>query len=94
MESCLIGMPESFGPVQVDDIRKDLLSEFTERRYKESDDLSQAENLQVYLRVRPNTVTESNSGESQVPFVSFFPPYSLCVYMYIFHLFMFSHACY
>lgn len=84
MESCLAGMPENFGPVEVDDIRKDLLSEFTERRYKESDDLSQAENLQVYLRVRPNTVTESNSGESQVPFVSFFfSLLSVCQLIYL-----------
>lgn len=80
MESCLAGMPENFGPVEVDDIRKDLLNEFTERRCKESDDLSQAENLQVYLRVRPNTVTESNSGESQVCHIClfFFSLLSVC----------------
>lgn len=71
MESCLAGIPQRFGPVEVDDIRKDLLSEFTERHLKESDVLSQAENLQVYLRVRPNSVTESNNGEPQVLFVSF-----------------------
>lgn len=71
MESCLAGMPEKSGPVEVDDIRKDLLSEFTERQPKESDVLSQTENLQVYLRVRPNTITESNNEESQVLFVSF-----------------------
>lgn len=76
MESCLAGMPEKIGPVAVDDIRKDLLSEFTARQPKESDVLSQVENLQVYLRVRPNTVPESNNGESQVLFVFFFS-YSL-----------------
>lgn len=80
MHSCLGGMPEKSGPVEVDDIRKDLLSEFTERQPKESDVLSQVENLQVYLRVRPNTVTESNNGESQVLFFSLFLSYSVTKY--------------
>lgn len=84
MQSCLGGMPEKSGPVEVDDIRKDLLSEFTERQPKESDVLSQVENLQVYLRVRPNTVTESNNGESQVLFFSFFV---LLCYEILVHLF-------
>lgn len=29
MESCLAGKPERVGPVEVDDIRRDLLEEFT-----------------------------------------------------------------
>lgn len=37
----------------------------------QDDDLSRSENLQVYLRVRPMTVTESNNGESQVCFSLF-----------------------
>ncbi|TNN03421.1 hypothetical protein fugu_000450 [Takifugu bimaculatus] len=64
MESCLAGMPERIGPVEVDDIRKDLLREFTALPVQE-DVLSQSENLQVYLRVRPMTVSETKNGESQ-----------------------------
>lgn len=81
MESCLAGMPEKCGPVEVDDIRKDLLSEFTDRP-KESDVLSQTENLQVYLRVRPNTATESSHGESQVLSLSLL---NLHMFIYLLH---------
>lgn len=35
------------------------------------DDEDHSENLQVYLRVRPLTLTESNNGESQVCFALF-----------------------
>ncbi|XP_069373606.1 kinesin-like protein KIF20A [Paralichthys olivaceus] len=64
MESCLAWKPERVGPVEVDDIRRDLLGEFAALPTKESVQ-SQAENLQVYLRVRPFTATESDNGESQ-----------------------------
>lgn len=94
MESCLAGKPERVGPVEVDDIRRDLLGEFAAlpaqvglpvwadlRRMllvslegvtdvmlfcQQDGDQSQSENLQVYLRVRPFTVAENDSGESQV----------------------------
>lgn len=90
-------MPERIGPVEVDDIRKDLLREFTALPVQVSlilyslsnvicahnirgvsvgsvqeDVLSQSENLQVYLRVRPMTVSERKNGESQVSSSIFF----------------------
>ncbi|XP_022599000.1 kinesin-like protein KIF20A [Seriola dumerili] len=64
MESCLAGKPERVGPVEVDDIRRDLLGEFDAAPAQDSAQ-SQSENLQVYLRVRPFTVVESGNGESQ-----------------------------
>ncbi|KAM4525829.1 uncharacterized protein V3H82_000310 isoform 2-T3 [Fundulus diaphanus] len=63
MESCLTGIPKRVGPVEVEDIKKNLLGELdalTARNVQ-----SQTENLQVYLRVRPFIAAESNSGESQ-----------------------------
>ncbi|XP_039992224.1 kinesin-like protein KIF20A [Xiphias gladius] len=64
MESCLAGKPERVGPVEVDDIRRDLLGEFAALPAQDSVQ-SQSENLQVYLRVRPFTSVESDNGESQ-----------------------------
>ncbi|XP_070783499.1 kinesin-like protein KIF20A [Enoplosus armatus] len=64
MESCLAGKPERVGPVQVDDIRRDLLGEFAALPAQDSVQ-SQSENLQVYLRVRPFTAAESDNGGSQ-----------------------------
>ncbi|XP_023262141.1 kinesin-like protein KIF20B [Seriola lalandi dorsalis] len=64
MESCLAGKPERVGPVEVDDIRRDLLGDFDAAPAQDSAQ-SQSENLQVYLRVRPFTVVESGNGESQ-----------------------------
>ncbi|XP_034535111.1 kinesin-like protein KIF20A [Notolabrus celidotus] len=64
MESCLGGKPERVGPVEVDDIRKDLLGEFAALPAQDSDQ-SQSENLQVYLRVRPFTAAESDHEGSQ-----------------------------
>ncbi|XP_028264530.1 kinesin-like protein KIF20B isoform X2 [Parambassis ranga] len=62
MESCLAGKPERVGPVEVGDIKRDLLGEFAA---VQDTGPSQAENLQVYLRVRPFTAAESDNGESQ-----------------------------
>ncbi|XP_038591640.1 LOW QUALITY PROTEIN: kinesin-like protein KIF20A [Micropterus salmoides] len=64
MESCLAGKPERVGPVEVDDIRRDLLGEFSALPAQDSVQ-SQTENLQVYLRVRPFTAAESDNGGSQ-----------------------------
>ncbi|XP_034721750.1 kinesin-like protein KIF20A, partial [Etheostoma cragini] len=61
MESCY-GKPERVGPVVVDDIKRDLLGEFTALP---AQDNVQAENLQVFLRVRPFTAAENDSGEPQ-----------------------------
>ncbi|KAM7370279.1 hypothetical protein PAMP_009842 [Pampus punctatissimus] len=63
MESCLAGQPDRVGPVEVDDIRRDLLGDFSDLPAQDSA-ASQVENLQVYLRIRPFTAAESDSGES------------------------------
>ncbi|XP_029985239.1 kinesin-like protein KIF20B [Sphaeramia orbicularis] len=64
MESSLVGKPERVGPVQVEDIKRDLLSDFTALDAQPSAQC-ESENLQVFLRVRPFTSAESDSGESQ-----------------------------
>uniref|UniRef100_A0A087XLK3 Kinesin-like protein n=1 Tax=Poecilia formosa TaxID=48698 RepID=A0A087XLK3_POEFO len=58
MESCFTGIPKRVGPVEVEDIKRNLLGELEAVE-------PQTENLHVYLRVRPFTATESDSGESQ-----------------------------
>ncbi|KAJ0060557.1 hypothetical protein NL108_016032, partial [Boleophthalmus pectinirostris] len=60
MEWSLVGRPERVGPVEVEDIRKDLLRDFTALPTK-----VQSENLQVFLRIRPFTSAESDSGDTQ-----------------------------
>ncbi|AWP18218.1 putative kinesin-like protein KIF20B-like [Scophthalmus maximus] len=62
MESCFAGKPDRVGPVMVDDIRRDLQGDFDAFP---AQDVVPSENLQVYLRVRPFTLTESDGGESQ-----------------------------
>ncbi|KAM6964716.1 uncharacterized protein kif20bb [Tautogolabrus adspersus] len=64
MESCFAGKPERVGPVEVDDIRKDLFGEFAALPAQDTVP-SQSENLQVYLRVRPFTAAESDNEGSQ-----------------------------
>ncbi|XP_031600864.1 kinesin-like protein KIF20A isoform X3 [Oreochromis aureus] len=64
MDSSLAGRPERLGPVEVGDIKKDLLAEFSAMPTQD-DAQEQSENLQVYLRVRPFTAAESGSGEAQ-----------------------------
>ncbi|XP_075314054.1 uncharacterized protein LOC142374309 isoform X2 [Odontesthes bonariensis] len=59
MDSCLAEKHERVGPVEVGDLRRDLLGEFA----APAQDC--AENLQVYLRVRPFTVAERDNRESQ-----------------------------
>ncbi|XP_027884482.1 kinesin-like protein KIF20A isoform X2 [Xiphophorus couchianus] len=58
MESCFTGIPKKVGPVKLEDIKRNLLGELEAVE-------PQTENLQVYLRVRPFTPAESDSGESQ-----------------------------
>ncbi|KAL3968227.1 pre-rRNA-processing protein IPI3 [Sarotherodon galilaeus] len=64
MDSSLAGRPERVGPVEVGDIKKDLLAEFSAMPTQD-DAQEQSENLLVYLRVRPFTAAESGSGEAQ-----------------------------
>ncbi|KAM3860041.1 uncharacterized protein kif20bb [Diretmus argenteus] len=56
MEFSVAGKPERVGPVTVDDIRRDLLNDFT---VLPAQVCLSRENLQVYLRVRPFTSSES-----------------------------------
>ncbi|XP_077482527.1 kinesin-like protein KIF20B isoform X2 [Stigmatopora argus] len=62
MESCLGGKPERVGPVLVDDIKRDLLDEFSALS-KQEKVRNQSENLQVYLRVRPFAGAESSGSQ-------------------------------
>ncbi|CAL1599496.1 unnamed protein product [Knipowitschia caucasica] len=61
MDWTLASKTERVGPVEVEDIKKDLLKDFSSL----STQPSQTENLKVFLRIRPFTATESDSGESQ-----------------------------
>uniref|UniRef100_A0A8C7XMG4 Kinesin motor domain-containing protein n=1 Tax=Oryzias sinensis TaxID=183150 RepID=A0A8C7XMG4_9TELE len=66
MDSCLAGMPDRSEPVEVDDIKRNLLDEFGfSPAQVAAPPQSQTENLQVYLRVRPFTAAESHSRDSQ-----------------------------
>lgn len=66
MESCFYNKLESVErEVNFDDLKKDLFSEFNSIDSQESC-LEEHEHLQVYLRIRPFTTTESEKGESQV----------------------------
>ncbi|KAM6897547.1 kinesin-like protein KIF20B [Xenentodon cancila] len=65
MTSCFAGMPERVGPVEVGDIKRDLLGELSALPAAQDSVQSQSENLQVYLRVRPFTAVENNNAESQ-----------------------------
>ncbi|XP_024151133.1 kinesin-like protein KIF20A isoform X2 [Oryzias melastigma] len=64
MDSCLAGMPDRSEPVEVEDIKRNLLGEF-EFSPAQVSAPPQTENLQVYLRVRPFTAAESHSRDSQ-----------------------------
>lgn len=63
MDSCLNHKPDRVDSITVQDIRKDLFSEFS-KLSRDSVSLEK-EHLQVYLRVRPFTSTEKAEGESQ-----------------------------
>ncbi|XP_055722768.1 kinesin-like protein KIF20B isoform X3 [Salvelinus fontinalis] len=65
MESCFYNKLENMErEVNFDDLKKDLFSEFNSIDSQESC-LEEHEHLQVYLRIRPFTSTESENGESQ-----------------------------
>ncbi|KAE8280969.1 Kinesin-like protein KIF20B [Larimichthys crocea] len=51
--------------VQVDDLKRDLSSEFSPSPDAQHSSIEEREHLQVYLRIRPFTSAESDSGESQ-----------------------------
>ncbi|XP_028331373.1 kinesin-like protein KIF20B isoform X2 [Gouania willdenowi] len=63
MESCLNGKPEHHEPIEVEDICRNLQDEFAALP---AQDVSQSENLQVYLRIRPITAAEGAESQSCV----------------------------
>ncbi|XP_034165332.2 kinesin-like protein KIF20B isoform X1 [Pangasianodon hypophthalmus] len=65
MESCLNYKPERVGSVTVEDLRKDLFTEFSKIPASQEPVFGEKEHLQVYLRIRPLSSTESELGESQ-----------------------------
>ncbi|KAL7857127.1 hypothetical protein SRHO_G00160260 [Serrasalmus rhombeus] len=65
MEFSLNSKPERVGSVIVEDLRKDLLVEFSKIPPSQGSVVLEKEHLQVYLRIRPFTSTESDFGESQ-----------------------------
>ncbi|XP_076154133.1 uncharacterized protein kif20bb isoform X2 [Alosa pseudoharengus] len=65
MESCLNYKPERVTAITVEDLKKDLLDDFSNISTLSQESLSDKEHLQVYLRVRPFTNAEQEAGESQ-----------------------------
>ncbi|KAI5103155.1 kinesin-like protein KIF20B isoform X3, partial [Silurus meridionalis] len=57
--------PERVGSVTVEDLRKDLFSEFSKIPASQDPVFVEKEHLQVYLRIRPLTSSESEFNESQ-----------------------------
>uniref|UniRef100_A0A8C7H5S1 Kinesin family member 20Bb n=1 Tax=Oncorhynchus kisutch TaxID=8019 RepID=A0A8C7H5S1_ONCKI len=71
MDTCLDKKPERVGPIVVEDLRKDLFADFS--AIASDCVLFEKEHLRVYLRIRPFTTVENESGESQ-ECVSMEPP--------------------
>uniref|UniRef100_A0A668ASG9 Kinesin family member 20Ba n=1 Tax=Myripristis murdjan TaxID=586833 RepID=A0A668ASG9_9TELE len=65
MESCFNSRLERPEPVDVDDVKRNLSSEFSALPDSQSSTFEETEHLQVYLRIRPFTSAESDNGESQ-----------------------------
>ncbi|XP_014013775.1 kinesin-like protein KIF20B isoform X2 [Salmo salar] len=75
MDTCLDKKPEKVGPIVVEDLRKNLFADFCAIPSAMPKDsvLFEKEHLRVYLRIRPFTTEENESGESQ-ECVSMEPP--------------------
>ncbi|KAK1164591.1 kinesin-like protein KIF20B [Acipenser oxyrinchus oxyrinchus] len=68
METCLNGKPDRTEPISVEDLRKDLLEEFSSvssTSVLSQDSSQEKEHLQVYLRIRPFRQSEIDKDESQ-----------------------------
>ncbi|TDH01613.1 hypothetical protein EPR50_G00182040 [Perca flavescens] len=65
MESCLNNKADVQEQVVVDDLKRDLSSEFSTLPDPQHCSIEEKEHLQVYLRIRPFSSAESDNGESQ-----------------------------
>ncbi|XP_077960910.1 kinesin-like protein KIF20B isoform X6 [Gasterosteus aculeatus] len=65
MESCLNNKADTREQVEVDDLKRDLSSEFSPIPDLQHSSIEEREHLQVYLRIRPFSSEENNNGESQ-----------------------------
>ncbi|XP_029306118.1 kinesin-like protein KIF20B [Cottoperca gobio] len=65
MESCLNNNDDRREQVEVDDLKRDLSSEFSTLPDRQHSSIEEREHLRVYLRIRPFSSAESNNGESQ-----------------------------
>ncbi|XP_031171869.2 kinesin-like protein KIF20B isoform X2 [Sander lucioperca] len=65
MESCLNTKADVQEHVVVDDLKRDLSSEFSTLPDPQHSSIEEKEHLQVYLRIRPFSSAESDNGESQ-----------------------------
>ncbi|KAK9541299.1 hypothetical protein VZT92_001355 [Zoarces viviparus] len=65
MESCLNNQADRREQVEVDDLKRDLSSEFSTLPDPQHSSIEERGHLQVYLRIRPFSSTETINGESQ-----------------------------
>ncbi|XP_037322202.2 kinesin-like protein KIF20B isoform X2 [Pungitius pungitius] len=65
MESCLDNKADIREHVEVDDLKRDLSSEFSPIPDVQHSSIEEREHLQVYLRIRPFSSEENTNGESQ-----------------------------
>ncbi|XP_034407565.1 kinesin-like protein KIF20B isoform X3 [Cyclopterus lumpus] len=65
MESCLNNDVDRRVQIEVDDLKRDLSSEFSTLPDPQHSSIEEKEHLQVYLRIRPFSAAETNNGESQ-----------------------------
>ncbi|KAM8860002.1 kinesin-like protein KIF20B isoform 2-T2 [Spinachia spinachia] len=65
MESCLNNKADIREQVEVDDLKRDLSSEFSPIPELQHSSIEEREHLRVYLRIRPFSSEENYNGESQ-----------------------------
>ncbi|KAM7408270.1 hypothetical protein PAMA_002125 [Pampus argenteus] len=65
MESLLNSKADRLEQVEVDNLKRDLSSDFSTISDPQQSSTEEREHLQVYLRIRPFTSAESHNGESQ-----------------------------
>ncbi|XP_059215489.1 kinesin-like protein KIF20B [Centropristis striata] len=65
MDSCLNNKADRREQVEVNDLKRDLSSEFSPLPDPQHSSVEEREHLQVYLRIRPFSSVENDNGESQ-----------------------------